>query len=74
MKLLASFCYKDFTRNRITRAIFLGGKFWKRPFFGAVRGGFTFYSSFFILLTTKVIMRPLAVPKDGINSNPYWII
>jgi hypothetical protein len=29
----------------------------------SVRGGSTFYSSFFILLTTKVMMRPLAVPR-----------
>jgi hypothetical protein len=28
-----SFCNKDFTRNRITRAIFPGRKFWKHPYF-----------------------------------------
>jgi hypothetical protein len=53
-----------------------GGKFWKCPHFWScsAREGFTFYSSFFILLSTKIIMGPLAVPKDRINSNPYWII
>jgi hypothetical protein len=38
----------------------------KHPYFWtcSVRGGFTFHSSFFILLTTKFIMRPLEVQKD----------
>jgi hypothetical protein len=66
----------DFMRNWITRANFAGGKLWKCPYFWSrsARGGFTFYSSFFTLLRTKVTMRPLVVPKDCINSNQYWII
>jgi hypothetical protein len=34
---------------------------------------FTFYSSFFILLTVKVMMKPRVVPKHCMNSKPYWI-
>jgi hypothetical protein len=45
----------DFTRIRITRAIFPGGKFWKHPYFctHSVTGGFNFYSSFFILFENE---------------------
>jgi hypothetical protein len=39
----------------------------------SVRGGFTLYSGFFILLTTKVTMRSLVVPKDC-KLKPYWVI
>jgi hypothetical protein len=51
------------------KSFFAGGKFWKHPYFWScsARGGFTFYSRFFILLTMKVTMRLLAVPKDCIN-------
>jgi hypothetical protein len=65
------------TSQKLNNKLFLPEEnFLKSQYFWScsVRGGFTFYSSFFILLPTEVTMRPLVVPKDCINSNPYWII
>jgi hypothetical protein len=53
-----SFCYKEITWNRITRAVSPIGKFWKCSYF------FTVYRNFFILLTMRVTTRPLAVSRD----------
>jgi hypothetical protein len=48
------------------RANFPGEKYLKYPYFWSflVKGVFTFYSNFVILLTMKVMMRPHVIPKD----------
>jgi hypothetical protein len=51
-KLLAFSLLQGFTRNRITRAVYLGRKFWKHPYFWTSSAkGLTFYTGFFTLLT-----------------------
>jgi hypothetical protein len=61
MKLLAFFLLQGLHQKLNNKAIFPTGKFWKRPYIWtcSVRAGFTFYSSFFILLTMKraIIMK-----------------
>jgi hypothetical protein len=53
MKLLAFFLLQGFTRNRITKAVFVGRKFWKHPYFRTCSArGLTFYTGFFTLFTT----------------------
>jgi hypothetical protein len=63
-------CYKDFTRNQITRATVPWGKYWKRLYFWTclVREDFTFYSSFFNFLTTKganIVKKGATAKNEG---------
>jgi hypothetical protein len=73
MKLLAFFVLQGL-REKLDELFSPEENFLNYHIFGTAQReevSFTFYSS---LLTMKVTMRPLAVPKDCINSNPYGII
>jgi hypothetical protein len=71
MKLLAFFLLEGLHQKPDKKSYFCRRKILETPILWScsARGGFTFFSSFFIFLTTKVMMRPLAVLKDCINSN-----
>jgi hypothetical protein len=73
MKLLAFFLLQELHQKLDNKRYFSRRKILETPVFLDLfsERRFRLYSSFFILSTTKVTMRPLAVPKDCINSNPY---
>jgi hypothetical protein len=57
MMLLASFLLQGLHQKPDNKSYFSRGKFWKHQYFWtcSVRGGFTFYSSLFILLKMKIV-------------------
>jgi hypothetical protein len=67
MKLLTFFLLQGLHQKPDSKSYFFpGGKYWKHPYFQtySVRGGFTFYSGFFILLTRKWVI----VMKQGTTA------
>jgi hypothetical protein len=69
LKLLANLLFQGLHQKPHNNGCFSKRKIRKADVFFdlSLRGGFTYHSSFFLLLTLKVTMGPLAITKSGAN-------